>query len=160
MNFMLEYIGFVMVFLFLILVDFIGNIFVIIVIINNKNMKIVMNYVLVNLVIVDILVVIFMGIKFVIVFIFVYLEGKIGWFFCKFVIGGIIVWMVVVVLIYSLVVIVVEVYYVVYYFFKRCFGRVKNLYCIVIFIWVVVLFWGFLLYFLVIYVDMISICVE
>lgn len=74
-NVFLEYIGFVVVFFFMIIIDFFGNILVILVIFKNKSMKIVMNYFLINLVIVDILVVIFMGIKFVIGLMFIYLVG-------------------------------------------------------------------------------------
>lgn len=159
-NLTLEYIGFATVFSLLILADLIGNTLVIIVIINNKNMKTAMNYVLVNLAIADILVAIFMGIKFVIVPTFVHPEGKTGWFLCKFVTGGTTAWTAAVASIYSLVAIAVEAYHAAYHPFKRRSGRAKNLHRTIILIWAVALFWGLPLYLSVTYVDTISTCAE
>lgn len=144
----------------MILADLFGNTLVIIVIINNKNIRTTMNYVLVNLAIADILVAIFMGIKFVIAPTFVHPGGKTGWYLCKFVTGGTTAWTAAIASIYSLVAIAVEAYHAAYHPFKRRSGRAKNLHRTVFLIWAVALFWGLPLYLSVTYVDTIKTCAE
>lgn len=159
-NLTLEYIGFATAFSLMIIADLVGNTLVIVVIINNKNMRTAMNYVLVNLAIADMLVAIFMGVKFVIVPTLVHPEGKTGRYLCKFVTGGTTAWTAAIASIYSLVAIAVEAYHAAYHPFKRRPGRAKNLHRTVILIWAVALLWGLPLYLSVTYVDTIKACQE
>jgi len=159
-NLTLEYIGFATAFSIMIIADLVGNTLVIVVIINNKNMRTAMNYVLVNLAIADILVAVFMGVKFVIVPTLVHPEGKTGRYLCKFVTGGTTAWTAAIASIYSLVAIAVEAYHAAYHPFKRHSGRAKNLRRTVILIWAVALLWGLPLYLSVTYVDTIKACQE
>lgn len=55
----IEYIGFSVVFLIMVLMDFFGNIMVVLVVFLNKFMKIFMNWFMLNLVFVDMVVVVF-----------------------------------------------------------------------------------------------------
>lgn len=155
-----EYIGFATAFSLMIMTDLIGNTLVILVIINNKNMRTAMNYVLVNLAIADILVAIFMGIKFVIAPTLVHPDGITGRYLCKFITGGTTAWTAAIASIYSLVAIAVEAYHAAYHPFKRRSGRAKNLHRTVILIWAVALFWGLPLYLSVTYEDKIKTCAE
>lgn len=145
----------------MILTDLIGNILVILVIFNNKNMKTAMNYVLINLAVADITVAIFMGIKFVIGPTFIHPEGIAGRYLCKFITGGTTAWTAAVASIYSLVAIAVEAYYAAFQPFKRRSGMVaKNLYRTIFLIWIVALLWGLPLYLSVTYEDNIKTCAE
>lgn len=76
-----------------------------------------MNFLFLNLVIVDMIVVLFVVLCFFLSYFFVYLDGKIGIIFCKFLIGGNLIWIGGVVLVFIFVVIVFECYYVVMYFY-------------------------------------------
>lgn len=112
------YIGFVIFFLILIFINFVGNMLVIFVVMLNKFMRLLINFFFINFVIVDMIVVVFIGIFFVIIFFIFYFEGKNGIIFCKMFIGGNIGWIGVLVFVFFLIVIVIECYGVVMYFYS------------------------------------------
>lgn len=71
-----------------------------------------------NLVVVDIMFVIFLVLIVIFSFVLDYLDGIIGFVLCKLVIGGNVVWIGGVLFIVIFVIIVIECYYVVVYFFE------------------------------------------
>lgn len=155
-----EYIGFAVAFSFMIMTDLIGNTLVILVILKNKSMRTAMNYVLINLAIADILVAIFMGIKFVIGPTFTHPAGTTGEYLCRFITGGTTAWTAAVASIYSLVAISVEAFYATFQPFRRRAGTGKSLRKTAVFIWMVALLWGLPLYLSVTYRDDIKTCAE
>ena len=155
-----EYIGFATLFSVLIMTDLIGNTLVILVITTNKNMRTSMNYVLVNLAIADILVAIFMGVKFVITPTFVHPYGITGQYLCKFITGGTTAWTAAVASIYSLVGISIEAHQVAFHPVKRRVGPGRSLYKTLVLIWLVALLWGLPLYLSVTYMENLGTCAE
>lgn len=155
-----EYIGFAVAFSFMITTDLLGNTLVILVILKNKSMKTAMNYLLINLAIADILVAIFMGIKFVIGPTFTHPAGQIGEYLCRFISGGTTAWTAAVASIYSLVAIAVEVFYATFQPFKRRVGRGRSLRATVVVIWIIAVLWGLPLYLSVTYNDEMKTCAE
>lgn len=155
-----EYIGFATAFSFMIMTDLVGNTLVILVIIGNKNMRTAMNYVLVNLAVADILVAIFMGIKFVVGPTFVHPDGITGRFLCKFVTGGTTAWTAAVASIYSLVAIAIEAYHAAFHPFKRRAASASSLRKTIFLIWLIAVLWGLPLYISVTYVDELKTCAE
>ena len=140
--------------------DLVGNMLVILVITCNKNMRTTMNYVLVNLALADILVAIFMGIKFVAGPTFVHPDGLTGRYLCTFITGGTTAWTAAVASIYSLVAIAVEAYYATFHPFKRRIVSGGNLCRNIFLIWLIAVLWGLPLYLSVTYVDELKTCAE
>lgn len=144
----------------MIMTDLVGNMLVILVITCNKNMRTTMNYVLVNLALADILVAIFMGIKFVAGPTFVHPGGLTGRYLCTFITGGTTAWTAAVASIYSLVAIAVEAYYATFHPFKRRTVSGGNLCRNIFLIWLIAVLWGLPLYLSVTYVDELKTCAE
>lgn len=155
-----EYIGFAVAFSFMIMTDLLGNTLVILVILKNKNMKTAMNYVLINLAIADILVAIFMGIKFVIGPTFTHPEGQAGEYLCRFITGGTTAWTAAVASIYSLVAIAIEVFNATFQPFRKRVGKGRSLQATTVIIWIIAVLWGLPLYLSVTYNDEIKLCAE
>lgn len=144
----------------MIIIDLVGNTLVILVITCNKTMKTAINYVLVNLAIADILVAVFMGIKFVIGPTFAHPGGITGRYLCTFITGGTTAWTAAVASIYSLVAIAIEAYRAA---FRPFHGRVvsaRSLRKTFFFVWLIALLWGLPLYISVTYVDDVKTCAE
>lgn len=157
---LLMYIGFLVLFFVMMIVNFVGNMLVILVVLRNRFMKIFINYLLVNLVSVDMVVVIFIGIQFIVILIFIYFQGIIGFVLCKIIIGGILGWVGVVVFVFFLVVIVIECYWVVLYFYsqKIKFIKIKIIIFVMLF-WIVFIIWVILGFWVIIYIKEINGCV-
>lgn len=119
-----------------------------------------MNYVLVNLAIADILVAIFMGIKFVVGPTFVHPDGITGRYLCTFITGGTTAWTAAVASIYSLVAISVEAYQAAFHPFKGRVASASNLRRTIFLIWLIAFLWGLPLYLSVTYVDELNTCAE
>lgn len=148
---MLMFMSFVVYVIFfgvMILFNMVGNLMVCIVVLKNKVMRILINWFLFYLVIVDVFVVVFF-IFCILSYFIKLLSGIVGDMLCKFLMGGVFGWVLVLVLSFLLVLIVFECYYVMLYFLKMffcgCFLR------FVLVFWIVVIFLVVLMVFLFIY---------
>ena len=87
-----EYIGFNVAFLIIVLMDLVGNTLVVLVIRLTKTMRTPMNMLLLNLAVADMVVAVFVAIQFVIGPTFEHPSGTTGLWLCKFITGGTITW--------------------------------------------------------------------
>lgn len=110
---------------------------------------------------VDIMVVVFVILRYVFSLFFVYFFGFVGDFLCCFIIGGNFMWIGGVVFVFIFVVIVFECCYVVvrFYLFIKKLIMVK-LWGLVILFWVFVLLFNLLLFFIMFYDSEINFCIE
>ncbi|KAL9957303.1 hypothetical protein ACROYT_G038922 [Oculina patagonica] len=100
---------------FLVIVDIVGNSFVCAIIKKNRDMRIPMNYLLVNLAVGDIVFAMFIAPKVILNVNLIHQEGMTGTYLCKFLTGGTVAWVGSASSIVSLVAIAIERYYAVMY---------------------------------------------
>ena len=155
-----EYIGLATTFSAMILTNLFGNTLVIIVVFKKRSMRTPMNFLLVNLAVADMLVGIFIGVRFVINPTYHPPTGTTGRYLCKFITGGTPAFTAAVASIYSLVAISVERYYAVLYPFREERLTSRNLKLTFLGIWLLSVLWVTPLYVIVTYRDDIQICGE
>lgn len=112
---------FVVLYLLVLIVGFIGNCFVIIVVCKIKSMYMIINIFFVNLVVSDIVILFWCLRIYSFVFYFIYFLGKIGDYICKMFIGNVIVMVVIVSFVLIFFVLVIECYYVLMKFMRMEF---------------------------------------
>ena len=155
-----EYIGLATTFSAMIFTNLVGNTLVIIVVFTKRSMRTPMNFLLVNLAVADILVGIFIGVRFVINPTYQHPTGTSGKYLCKFITGGTPAFTASVASIYSLVAISVERYYAVLYPFREERLTPRNLKLIFFGIWLLSFLWVTPLYMIVTYRADIQTCGE
>ena len=104
----MEYVGLSIAFLFMVLMDVVGNSMVILVILLNQSMRTPMNKLMLNLAIADMVVAVFVAIQFVVGPTYKHPSGTTGSWLCKFVTGGTMTWTAAAVSVCNLVAISVE----------------------------------------------------
>ena len=136
-----EYIGLATTFSAMIMTNLVGNALVIIVVFTKRNMRTPMNFLLVNLAVADILVGVFIGVRFVINPTYQHPNGMSGQYLCKFITGGTPAFTAAIASIYSLVAISVERYFAVLYPFREERLTPRNLKLIILGVWLLSLLW-------------------
>lgn len=155
-----EYIGLATTFSVMIMTNLVGNALVIIVVFTKRNMRTPMNFLLVNLAVADILVGVFIGVRFVINPTYQHPNGISGQYVCKFITGGTPAFTAAIASIYSLVAISVERYFAVLYPFREERLTPRNLKLIILGVWLLSLLWVTPLYVIVTYREDIRTCGE
>ena len=102
---------FIVVLSVLVLISLVGNTLVILTILINKPMHTTLNYLLVNLAVADMISALCIGIGYVMTPIIIYPEGKVGRYFCMFLIDGELAWIGAAESVFCLVYIAVERYF-------------------------------------------------
>ena len=108
MTLSMQYLGLIIAFSFMVLMDLAGNSMVILVVLLNKSMRTPVNWLMVNLAIADMVVAVFVAIQFVIGPMYEHPSGTAGSLLCKFITGGTLAWTAALVSVCNLVAISVE----------------------------------------------------
>lgn len=137
------YIGFTVLFSFMVIFNLVGNTLVILVVLQHRSMKTPTNYLLVNLASADMVVAIFIGIQFIVTPTFTHPKGTLGSVLCKTITAGTPGWVGAVASVFSLVAIAIERYWAVLHPYSQKIKLTKTKIIILALLsWVVSIIWA------------------